>query len=102
DPAAYAVEAERMGAGEILLQSIDRDATCSGYDLDLVKRVTAAVRIPVIALGGASSVKDLSDVVRDGGASAAAAGSLFVFHGRHRAVLITYPDRPVLDAALRP
>lgn len=102
DPVAYAVEAERAGAGEILLHSIDRDGTGTGYDLPLLRQVTAAVSVPVVALGGAASVGDLAAAVKEGGASAAAAGSLFVFHGRHRAVLITYPDRAALDAALAP
>lgn len=93
DPAACAREVQDQGAGEILIQSVDRDGTMSGYDLDLIRRVSQAVRVPVVALGGASSVKDLDDAIRVGGASAAAAGSLFVFHGKHRAVLINYPDR---------
>lgn len=102
EPAAYAREAEQNGAGEILVTSIDRDGTMSGYDLGLVRSVAAAVSVPVIALGGASGLPDLAGVVKTGGASAAAAGSLFVFHGRHRAVLINYPDRAALDAALNP
>lgn len=93
DPAACAREAQALGAGEILVNSIDRDGTMSGYDLALIRRVADAVTLPVIALGGASSVRDLSDAIKVGGASAAAAGSLFVFHGKHRAVLISYPDR---------
>jgi imidazole glycerol-phosphate synthase subunit HisF len=92
DPAACAREAQALGAGEILVNSIDRDGTRLGYDLDLIRRVADAVTVPVIALGGAGSVKDLEDAVKIGGASAAAAGSLFVFHGKHRAVLISYPD----------
>lgn len=80
------------GAGEILVNSIDRDGTMSGFDLELVRRVSGAVDVPVIACGGAGSVDHLRQVVRDGGASAVAAGSLFVFHGRHRAVLINYPS----------
>lgn len=92
DPAACARDVQALGAGEILVHSVDRDGTMSGYDLPLIRRVADAVTVPVIALGGASSMKDLSDALR-AGASAAAAGSLFVFHGKHRAVLISYPDR---------
>jgi cyclase len=85
----------RRGAGELFLNSIDRDGTMSGYDVDLVRQVTSAVPIPVIACGGAGSNDDFVSAVRDGGAAAVAAGSLFVFHGRHRAVLITYPSYEV-------
>jgi cyclase len=91
DPVKFAVEMEQMGAGELLLNSIDRDGTMQGYDLDLVKRVSAAVTIPVVACGGARTVSDLADAVKKGEASAVAAGSMFVFHGPHRAVLINFP-----------
>jgi cyclase len=63
-----------------------------GYDLELIRQVSSAVGVPVVACGGAGSLRDLSAAVLDGGAAAAAAGSLFVFYGRHRAVLITYPS----------
>jgi cyclase len=99
EPPAYAAAAQAAGAGEILLQSVDRDGTMSGYDLELVRRVTSAVDIPVIACGGAGRVADLVAVVRDGGAAAAAAGSMFVFQGRHRAVLITTPSDDELRRA---
>jgi imidazole glycerol-phosphate synthase subunit HisF len=87
---AFAREMETEGCGEILLSSIDRDGRGKGYDLDLVRRVATAVRVPVIALGGAGSVKDLTQAVETGHADAVAAGSLFTFHGRRRAVLISY------------
>ena len=80
------------GAGEIFLNSIDRDGMMAGYDLDLVRSVTQHVNVPVVACGGAGTVNHLIEAVRDAGASAAAAGSMFVFHGKHRAVLISYPD----------
>lgn len=99
DPEAYAVSAQAAGAGEILLQSVERDGTMKGYDLDLVRRITRAVDIPVIACGGARSVHDLVSVVRDGGAAAAGAGSMFVFQGRHRAVLINTPSDDELRRA---
>jgi cyclase len=83
---------EQHGAGELLVNSVDRDGTMSGYDLEAIHDVAAAVRIPVIALGGAGSLDDFVRAVRDAGVSAAAAGSLFVFTGVHRAVLITYPS----------
>jgi len=98
DPVRWAKQAEEAGAGEILLTSIDRDGTMKGYDLDLIRSVSSAVHIPVIACGGAGSVQDLSESIRQGGASAAAAGSFFVFHGPKRAVLINVPDKEELKS----
>lgn len=89
--AQWAAEVAAAGAGEILLTSIDRDGTRDGYDIELISAVADSVQIPVVACGGAGSLSDLIVAIRDGGASASAAGSLFVFHGRHQAVLITYP-----------
>jgi len=91
-PVAYAKRMEQAGAGELFLTSVDRDGTMKGYDLPLIKAVTAAVGIPVVACGGAGSLNDLGQAVREGGASAAGAGSIFVFQGPHRAVLISYPE----------
>lgn len=93
DPVAHARAMEQAGAGEILLNSIDRDGTMTGYDLDLVRAVADAVSIPVVACGGAATLDDLAGVVNEAGASAAAAGSVFVFQGPHRAVLISYPSQ---------
>jgi len=100
DPVEYAKRMEGLGAGEILLNAIERDGTMEGYDLELIRRVTAAVGVPVIAAGGAGSVDHFRQAVIEGGANAVAAGAMFVFHGPHRAVLITYPPRPALEAAL--
>jgi imidazole glycerol-phosphate synthase subunit HisF len=99
DPVIYARKMQDLGAGEILLASIDRDGTMAGYDLDLVSRVAAAVGVPVIASGGAGKVRDFT-AARQAGAAAVAAGAMFVFHGPHRAVLITYPSQSELSAAL--
>lgn len=99
DPVAYAREMEERGAGEILLNSVDRDGTRTGFDLELVEAVSRAVSIPVIALGGAAELEDFRRAVHHG-ASAVAAGSMFVFHGKRRAVLITYPDYDRLDQFL--
>ena len=92
DVRTHAPELAKLGAGEIFVNSIDRDGSMAGFDIDLVRSVTSQVDIPVVACGGAATTADLVAAVRDGGASAAAAGSMFVFHGRHRAVLITYPS----------
>ena len=96
EPVSYAREVEELGAGEILLNSIDLDGTMKGYDIELVQKVADAVEIPVVACGGAGSVDDLGSVVNQGGASAAAAGSIFVFKGPHKAVLISYPGEEKL------
>lgn len=86
----HARDIARAGAGEILLNVVDRDGEMSGYDTELIAALTDTVTVPVIALGGAGSLDDMRDAVR-AGASAVAAGAMFVFHGPHRAVLITYP-----------
>ena len=101
DPVEYAQRMEAAGAGEILLTSIDRDGTMKGYELELIAKVTGAVGIPVIASGGAGSVSDFGAAIREGGAAAVAAGAMFVFHGPHRAVLITYPSVSELATHLR-
>jgi imidazole glycerol-phosphate synthase subunit HisF len=100
DPVSFAKQMEQTGAGEILLNSIDRDGTGTGYDLELIRSVAEAVRIPVIACGGAGKVEDFSSAVKTAGASAVGAGSLFVFQGPHRAVLITYPTMSELEREL--
>ena len=100
DPVTWAVEVEKMGAGEILLTSIDREGTWAGFDLDLVKRVTDAVSIPVIAHGGAGSVDDIGKVVKQSKASAVALGSMVVFQKKGMGVLVSFPDKAQLNATL--
>jgi cyclase len=100
DPGEYAAALEHLGAGEIVINSVDRDGTLAGYDLELIKRVTSSVKIPVVAMGGANSVEDLARAIKIGGASAVAAGAFFVFHGPHRAVLITYPAEGEMGRAM--
>jgi imidazole glycerol-phosphate synthase subunit HisF len=87
----YAKEMEAAGAGELLLNSINRDGIMKGYDLDLIHMVASAINIPLIACGGAGTTEDFIAAVKIGGASAVAAGSMFVFQGPYRAVLISYP-----------
>ena len=99
-PRDLAIEMEKRGAGEILLTSIDRDGTGKGYDLDLVSEVSGAVGLPVVICGGASSLDHMRQAV-DAGAAAVAAGSMFVFHGPHRAVLISYPDYGSMEKVLK-
>lgn len=100
-PAERARQLQDAGAGEILLQSIDRDGEMGGYDLELIALVTAATEIPVVACGGAGERNDLPLPVKRAGASASAAGSLFVFSGRERGVLINFPERQALEALFR-
>jgi cyclase len=92
DPVQVAIELVAAGAGEILLNSVDRDGTLQGYDIRLIQSVTSRVEVPVIACGGAWTLDHLEEAIRVGGASAVAAGSMFVFQGKHRAVLVTYPQ----------
>lgn len=91
-PKDYALEMERRGAGEIFLNAIDRDGVMKGYDLSLIQSVSGAVEIPVIACGGAGKIEDLGTAVNEGGASAVSAGSLFVFWGRQKGILINFPS----------
>lgn len=91
DPVKFAKQMEDMGAGELFLNSIDKDGTMQGYNIELIKKVSDSVNIPVIACGGASKNEDFGEAVKKGGASGVAAGSMFVFYGKHKAVLISYP-----------
>ena len=97
DPVEYAKYVEEAGAGEILLNSIDRDGTWDGFDLEMIKSVTNAVNIPVIAVGGGGNLQHISDAVHNGGASAVALGSMAVYQGKDLGVLINFPTREKLD-----
>lgn len=100
-PEKLALCAQELGVGEILLNSINMDGQMKGYDLKLVKSVADAVEIPVIACGGCGSIQDLKQVLEQGHAHAAAAGSFFVYYGRNKAVLITAPrEQEYLDAGI--
>ena len=83
---------EQSGAGEIVINSIDRDGTMQGFDLKLAKQLRDRVNIPITFLGGASNLENIEQLIATVGPCGAAAGSLFVFKGRYRAVLINYPD----------
>jgi cyclase len=98
DPIEFARLAETLGSGEILVNSIDRDGEMKGYDLNLIDQVRGAVNLPLSVLGGAGSLKDIEDLICRYGIIGAAAGSLFVFKGKYRAVLINYPGRTEKDA----
>ena len=92
-PADFAGLMEEKGAGEIVVQSIERDGMMDGYDIDLIQRISRAVSIPVIALGGAGNLQHMREAYLEGHASALAAGSMFVFQGPKCGVLINYPER---------
>lgn len=100
DPVQFVRQVEALGAGEIVLNSIDRDGGMKGYDLELIARVRDAISLPMTVLGGASSLEDIRSLICRFGIIGAAAGSLFVFKGKYRAVLINYPSRAEKDALL--
>lgn len=93
EPSVWAAKLQQLGAGEIVLNSVDRDGEMKGYDADLIDSVRNAISTPLTVLGGAGSVEDIRGLVKRYGIIGAAAGSLFVFKGKYRAVLINYPSR---------
>lgn len=97
NPVVFARQIQKNGAGELIVNSIEKDGTMSGYDLTLIRKISEAISIPVVALGGAGELTHLHDAIKNGYASAAAAGSLFVYHGPRKAVLINYPDLKNLE-----
>jgi len=97
-PIEFARKVEDLGAGEVVINAIDRDGVMKGYDLELVRAVRESISLPMTALGGAGSLKDIGDLISAFGIIGAAAGSLFVFKGVYRAVLISYPSRSEKDA----
>lgn len=99
-PQAAARQAQTLGAGEIIVSSIDREGTLTGYDLPVIESVAATVTVPVIALGGAGKFEDFAPAL-EAGASAVAAGSMFVLNGKHRAVLISYPSPDQIQTLAR-
>ena len=92
-PLDFAKLMEDKGAGELIVQSIERDGTMKGYDIDLIRSISQAVSIPVVALGGAGRIEDLVDAYRYGLVNGLAAGSLFVYQDKRRGVLINYPEK---------
>lgn len=92
---------EEMGAGELIIQSIDKDGTMSGYDMELLKKITKSVTIPVVALGGAGNLDHMKEAFYNGYANGMAAGSMFVYNGANRGVLINYPERIDIDTNFR-
>jgi imidazole glycerol-phosphate synthase subunit HisF len=101
DPVRWARALVEAGAGEILLQNVDRDGTMDGFDLDLLKTFDAALKVPLVAAGGASGVEDMRAAFRACRLSGVAVGARFVYHGPHRAVLISYLSPPELASLQR-
>jgi imidazole glycerol-phosphate synthase subunit HisF len=93
DPIEFANDLENMGAGELLITSINQEGTLKGYEINILKKITEQVGIPVIANGGGGGLKDMNKVISEANVSAVSAGSMFVYYGKHKAVLINYPDR---------
>jgi len=100
-PVQLAKKVEELGAGEVVINAIDRDGVMKGYDLDLIRSVRESISLPITALGGAGSLQDIGDLIDAFGIIGAAAGSLFVFKGVYRAVLISYPNCAEKDALIR-
>jgi cyclase len=98
DPVAFARQVQELGAGEVVVNAIDRDGEMQGYDLELISRVREAISLPMTVLGGAGTLGDIERLIRQFGIIGAAAGSLFVFKGKYRAVLINYPRQVEKDA----
>ena len=88
---------EESGAGEIIINCIDKDGMMEGYDVDFLKRVTSTVSIPVIASCGAGNLSHVKSAIIEGGVSAVAAGSMFVYYGKKRGILITYPEKEEIE-----
>lgn len=99
-PVAFAKKMVELGAGEILLTAIDREGTWDGYDLDLIKSVTDAVNIPVIANGGAGNLNHLAEAAKIGNASGLVIGSMAVYQKKGMGVLINFPNRTALETIL--
>lgn len=100
NPSEFAKKVESLGAGEVVINSIEQDGVMKGYDLNLVKVIRESITLPLTVLGGAGSLDDVAELIHEYGVIGASAGSLFVFKGKYRAVLINYPSRTDKDALI--
>lgn len=100
DAVEWAKELEQLGVGELLITSMDKDGSWSGYDQDIITKINDVVNIPVIANGGAGSVADIESVVKKCGVSAVALGSMVVYQKKGMGVLVNFPDKQILEQAL--
>ncbi len=101
DPVEFAKQCEALGAGEIIINSIDNDGIMKGYDLTLIDKVRESISLPLTVLGGAGTLDDIGKLIKKHGIIGAAAGSLFVFKGKYKAVLINYPNRDEKESLIR-
>jgi imidazole glycerol-phosphate synthase subunit HisF len=101
NPLEFVQQAEKLGAGEIVINSIDLDGTMKGYDISFIKKVREKINTPLTVLGGAGNLEHISELIKEFGIIGASAGSLFVFKGKYRAVLINYPDPLVKDLLVK-
>lgn len=99
-PVEFARKVEKLGAGEVVVNAVDRDGVMKGYDIELIRAVRESISLPITAIGGAGSLQDIGTLIDSFGIIGAAAGSLFVFKGVYRAVLISYPSRIEKDALI--
>lgn len=100
NPVEFAAELEKLGVGEIVINSIDQDGQMKGYDLDLIGKIREVITIPMTVLGGAGTLSDIGLLIKKFGIIGASAGSLFVFKGIYKAVLINYPTRIEKDVLI--
>ena len=100
NPIDFAKKCTQEGAGEIVVNSIDNDGTMKGYDLNLIRKIRNVIDTPMTVLGGAASLDDLGEVINEFGIIGASAGSMFVFKGKYKAVLINYPDKADKDSLI--
>lgn len=101
NPVVFAAELEKFGVGEIVINSIDQDGLMKGYDIDLIERIRDVISIPMTVLGGAGTLADIGQLIKKFGIIGASAGSLFVFKGVYKAVLINYPTRAEKDVLIK-
>ena len=101
DPFVFANQLEKLGAGEIVINSIDQDGVMKGYDLKLIEKIRSVTSLPLTAIGGAGSLHDIGNLIKKYGIIGAAAGSLFVFKGVYKAVLINYPNWEEKDRLIK-
>lgn len=96
NPFEFAKQAQQMGAGEFIINNIDKEGTKTGYDLNLMKSMTEILSVPVISSGGAGTLQHFKEAVKEAHVSAVSGGNFFVYHGKHDAVLIQYPQHEIL------
>ncbi|MFZ1705235.1 MAG: AglZ/HisF2 family acetamidino modification protein [Saprospiraceae bacterium] len=101
NPVEMAVLFQKMGAGEIVINSVDQDGVMKGYDIELAGKVRKQITVPLTILGGAGNLDDIGKLISNFGIVGASAGSLFVFRGVYKAVLISYPEPAVKETLLQ-